>query len=93
MVNSLLCVKPSVPSTTYLKRWSNKQESLKQKMTLIRYGTPKTLKGITIRMRLNSSGSSRGSNNGSNHKIDTDRNVGYVNLVPLNGAYGNRKKV
>ena len=44
-------------------------------------------------MRLNSSGSSRRSNNGSNHKLDTDRNVGYVNLVPLTGAYGNRKKV
>jgi hypothetical protein len=84
MVNSLLCVKPSVPSTTYLKRWSNQQESLKQKMTLIRYGTPKTLKGITIRMRLNSSGSSRGSNNGSNHKIDT----GLVcNLPNRNSCY------
>lgn len=59
MVNSLLSVKPKVPLATDLKKWSTKQESFKQQMTLVRYGTPKPMQDISIKMRLSSSRNSR----------------------------------
>ena len=52
MVNSLILVKPNVPQTRDLKKWAEKQVRLQNKMQLVRYGTPKPIKGITVRMSL-----------------------------------------
>jgi hypothetical protein len=63
MVNSLLCVKPTVPMYHDLKVWSTKQQSIRSKIGMIRYGTPKPVQGIAIRVNLKRS-NSRSSSNG-----------------------------
>ena len=68
MVNNLLAVKPEIPLATDLKKWQYRQESLKQKMSQVRYGNPLPLKGIAVRLRLNSSNNrSRASSAKSNN--------------------------
>lgn len=52
MVNSLILVRPNVPLARDLKKWSNRQENLISQLTQVRYGTPKPIKGITVRMSL-----------------------------------------
>jgi hypothetical protein len=50
MVNNLLLVKPEVPMANDLKRWNNKHDSIKKKITQVRYGTPKPYQQIQIRI-------------------------------------------
>jgi len=52
MVNSLILVKPNVPLARDLKKWSNRQNSMISQLHQVRYGTPKPIKGITVRMSL-----------------------------------------
>ena len=52
MVNSLILVKPNVPLARDLKKWSHRHESLISQLHQVRYGTPKPIKGITVRMSL-----------------------------------------
>ena len=53
MVNSLVQVKPQVPLATALDKWSNQQGSYGKRISCVRYGTPKPLQGLSIRLSLN----------------------------------------
>lgn len=53
MVNSLVQVRPQVPLASTLDKWSARQDQYREKITRVRYGTPKPLQGLSIRMSIN----------------------------------------
>lgn len=75
MVNSLILVKPNVPQTRDLKKWAEKQVRLQNKMQLVRYGTPKPIKGITVRMSLQSEDMDKTSNRSIRSSSSRKRNT------------------
>ena len=53
LVNHLLQVKARVPLAEDLHLWSGRQMSLREKIGTVRYGSPKPLQGLSVRMSLN----------------------------------------
>lgn len=52
MVNQLLQVKPNVPRVEALKKWSDKHDTMRNSIGQVRYGTPKPLPGIQVKMSI-----------------------------------------
>ena len=52
LVNTLLAVQPTVPLAADLNRFNRKQDNIRRNLQMIRYGSPKPIQGVSVKMRL-----------------------------------------